>query len=270
MALSKSRRVTTILSSMSLALDPRQVRPYYDAAGDGLVQVSFTLPLEGSLAERAAQETLKRMNLTDVSLVERRKISPGFTFFIAFGRLTFSVDSTQLEETEEFHPQLEKHDLDVLVRERVGRKLVLVGATLESDAHTVGLDAILNVKGFAGHSGLEAYSSFRILNLGAQVPFAQVVQTVRSERADALLISQTITQKGLHLRNLTRMLDILEAEGLRDRLIVIVGGPSVTPELAKELGYDAGFGRGTLPGTVASYVVGEFLRRSELHDGDTK
>jgi beta-lysine 5,6-aminomutase beta subunit len=42
-------------------------------------------------------------------------------------------------------------------RQRLGRKMVVVGACIETDAHTVGIDAIMNMKGYNGHKGLESY-----------------------------------------------------------------------------------------------------------------
>lgn len=246
---------------MQLDPDLAQIRPYYDSLGDGMVQLSFTLPLgDVAVAEKVAFEMLGRMNLTDIALVEKKRIDPRFTFFVAYARTTFSVDAHSLLESSRKQERWDHHRV-VLEVERIGRKIVVVGATLESDAHTVGLDAIFNVKGFAGHRGLEDYPCFRTFNLGAQVPFRVLLDQLRRERADAVLISQTVTQKGLHLKNLTRFADLLEAEGLRAELILVLGGPSMTPELAKELGYDAGFGRGTVPEAVASYLVQEFLRR---------
>ena len=52
-----------------------------------------------------------------------------------------------------------------------------------------------------------------------------------------------------------------EAEGLRDRFIVICGGARVSHELAKELGFDAGFGAGTYADDVASFAVTEMVKR---------
>jgi beta-lysine 5,6-aminomutase beta subunit len=49
--------------------------------------------------------------------------------------------------------------------------------------------------------------------------------------------------------------ELLEAEGLRDRIVLICGGPRVNNRLASELGYDAGFGRGTLPSEVAAFIA---------------
>lgn len=68
-------------------------------------------------------------------------------------------------------------------------------------------------------------------------------------------------KKNIHLDNLTRLSDILEAEGLRERLILVVGGPRISHELAKELGYDAGFGPGCYAENVASFIIEEWARR---------
>ena len=79
--------------------------------------------------------------------------------------------------------------------------------------------------------------------------------------ADALLVSQTVTQKDVHIKNMTELIEMLEAEGLRDKLIVCAGGPRITHELAKELGFDAGFGMNTYADDVASYLAQEMDRR---------
>ena len=80
-------------------------------------------------------------------------------------------------------------------------------------------------------------------------------------KADALLVSQTVTQKDIHIKNLTELVELMEAEGLRDRMLLVCGGPRITHELAKELGYDAGFGMNTYADDVASFIVQEFVKR---------
>ena len=79
-----------------------------------------------------------------------------------------------------------------------------------------------------------------------------------------ILVSQVVTQKNIHLDNLTRLSDLLEAEGLRQQTILIVGGPRISHELAKELGYDAGFGPGCHAENVASFAIEEWIRRNAL------
>jgi beta-lysine 5,6-aminomutase beta subunit len=127
----------------------------------------------------------------------------------------------------------------------------------------VGIDAIMNMKGYDMHKGLESYPEIRAVNLGAQVPCETLAARAAEAKADAVLVSQVVTQKNAHLENLTRLIELLEAEGLSEGMVLIVGGPQVTPELAKELGYDAGFGRGTYPEDVASYLVQELAKRGE-------
>ena len=75
------------------------------------------------------------------------------------------------------------------------------------------------------------------------------------------MVSQTVTQKDVHIQNLTELIELLEAEGLRDKFVVVCGGPRITHELAKELGYDAGFGAGTYADDVASFAVAEMVKR---------
>ncbi|WP_375222334.1 cobalamin B12-binding domain-containing protein, partial [Symbiobacterium thermophilum] len=152
-------------------------------------------------------------------------------------------------------------EIDRMIADRLGRPIRVVGACTGTDAHTVGLDAILNMKGYRGDYGLERYQGFRVWNLGSQVPNEVLVAKAREVEADAVLVSQVVTQKNVHLSNLTGLVDLLEAEGMRDRVILIAGGPRITHELAVELGYDAGFGPGTLPSQVAAFVVKTLLER---------
>ena len=99
-------------------------------------------------------------------------------------------------------------------------------------------------------------------NLGSQVPNEQFVKNAIELKADVLLVSQIVTQKDIHIENLTNLVDLLEAEGIREKVILICGGSRITYELAKELGYDAGFGPGTYADIVATFFVQEIVNRS--------
>ena len=68
-------------------------------------------------------------------------------------------------------------------------------------------------------------------------------------------MSQVVTQKGSDVANFTALAELLEAHRVRDRIVLVAGGPRMTNLLAAELGYDAGFGRGTLPSTVATFLA---------------
>jgi beta-lysine 5,6-aminomutase beta subunit len=155
-------------------------------------------------------------------------------------------------------------DIDARIRERVGRKVRVAGACIGSDAHTVGIDAILNMKGYRGDYGLERYKEFEVFNLGSQVSIGRLARFVGDEAIDAVLVSQVVTQKGSDVRNFTALIELLEAEGIRDRLLLIAGGPRMTNLLANELGYDAGFGRGTLPSQVAAFIAERLSERASV------
>jgi beta-lysine 5,6-aminomutase beta subunit len=64
-----------------------------------------------------------------------------------------------------------------------------------------------------------------------------------------------VTQKDVHIENLTQFIELIEAENKRQDFVVIIGGPRIHHGLAKELGYDAGFGPKKYAFDVASFAV---------------
>ena len=239
-----------------------EVRPYGDATDDGQVQVSFTLPLgESARARQAALELAQKMGLRRPQVVHMKAMGPDFTFFIVYGRSVHRVDPDELVVEERDFPLLSYSEVNRLIRGHLKRQLVVVGACTGSDAHTVGLDAILSMKGFAGDHGLEYFTEMRVTNMGAQVGPEKIVETVRREQADAVLISQVVTQRDAHILHLTEVRAALDEAGQRDGIVLVGGGPRFSPEQAAELGYDRIFGRGTRPSEVAAYVTSAVLAR---------
>ncbi|MEO8432451.1 MAG: OAM dimerization domain-containing protein [Acidobacteriota bacterium] len=249
--------------------DPGRVRAYGDKWNDGAVQVSFTLPLAASArATEAARQYVEKMGLREPYVALAQPIAPEFTFFVVYGRAAHEIDTQTIVAEEVEAAAWSRDDIDAEVSRRFGRRLLVLGCALESDAHSVGIDAIFNPKGFAGDYGLERYSSFDARNLGAQVPVETLVRLARETRADAILVSATVTQNEIHVRHLTDLVDMLEAEGLRDRIALVAGGARIDHRLAKELGFDAGFGPGTTPSRVAAFVLAEATRKNRSGDGD--
>jgi beta-lysine 5,6-aminomutase beta subunit len=233
-----------------------KIRPYGDATDDGLVQVSFTLPMaESERSRQAALELASRMSLERPQVVHMKAMGPDFTFFIVYGSTSHYIDTDEIEVAERDYPLLTYPEVNRMLRETLKRQLVVVGACTGTDAHTVGLDAILSMKGFAGDHGLEYFPEMRVVNMGAQVTPEEIVSEVKANEADAVLISQVVTQRDAHILHLKEVREALEGEGLRDRLLLVGGGPRFTPEQASELGYDRIFGRGTKPSEVASYLA---------------
>lgn len=242
--------------------DMHAVRPYGDTAGDGAIQLSFTLPIPKSAKSAEAAKVLAaKMGLENAHVVYEHEMAPGFTYFVVYGRCVHVVDMDEVTVSAVEVEEMNLHEVDDFIGAHIGRPLRVVGACIETDAHTVGIDAILNMKGFSGDYGLERYTHMAVRNMGAQVRCESLIAEAVKLDADAVLVSTVVTQKNIHIHHLTKLIDMLEAERLRDRFLLVVGGPQVTHGLAKELGYDAGFGRGTLPSQVAAYMAKELAAR---------
>ena len=231
------------------------VKPYGDTLGDGAVQLSFTLPIPwNESADEAARLLVAKMGFSDVSVVEGRPIAAGFSFFVVYARTPATIDVSTIRAPAR-RDALSMEQVDELIAKRIGRPLKLAGACIGTDAHTVGIDAILNMKGYKGDYGLERYRGFTVYNLGSQIAVEDLVRFAREHDVDAILVSQVVTQKGSDIANFTALSELLEAEHLRERVVLVAGGPRMTNLLAAELGYDAGFGRGTLPSEVATFIA---------------
>jgi len=248
-------------------VDLTRVKPYADHLGDGIVQFSFTLPVPYGLAARkAAQELAAKMGFEHPEVVHYQELTDGYTYFVMFGEATQTVDYASLSDEGFDVEYMSEDEIEDFASRQIGRPIVVVGAATGTDTHSVGIDAMLNLKGFHGHHGLEGYKAFETHNLGSQVPNSVLVSRAIDLHADAILVSQTVTQQNLHIANLTELVEIVEAEGRRKQMILTCGGPRVSNELAKELGFDAGFSKGTYPHHVASFIVRELAARGHEDD----
>ena len=233
------------------------LRPYGDTTGDGMVQMSFTLPMPHTkVAEGAAQQLANKMGMDPAMVVHAKAMGPDFTFFVVYGRVHHLVEVDKVKVVERDYPLLSPKEANLAIRKKLRRRLVVVGACIGTDAHTVGIDAILNIKGFAGEKGLEYYREVRVVNLGAQVSVPQLVARAQEEKADAVLVSQVVTQREAHLLNTREMSAAFrEAYPAHRRPVIVVGGPRFDESMTDELGVDRIFARGTTPADVASYLV---------------
>ncbi len=245
-------------------IDLKKVRPYGDTLDDGKIQFSFTLPVPyGDEAKECAKRYLENLGFENVMVTHMDRMGKNFSFFVAYAASNKTIDFTSIIVPKATKEVWDKHTIIEKIEKEIKRNLVIVGACIESDAHTVGIDAILNMKGIAGHKGLESYHGLEVYNLGAQVASEEVIAFSKKVNADVILISQIVTQKDVHISNMTKFIELLEAEKYRDKVLAIAGGPRITHELAIELGFDAGFGVGTFPEDVATFIVQMILKKKD-------
>ena len=253
---------STEVKNYNQVLDLSQLRPYGDTTNDSKVQISFTLQVKNDdKGAEAAASLARKMGIKDPSVVYRGTLSDSFTLYVIYGSLIHSVDYNEIHVSAIENDVMEMDEVNKFIKDNIKRKVVIIGACTGTDAHTVGIDAIMNMKGFAGHYGLERYEMIEAYNLGAQVLNEELIQKAKELKADAILVSQIVTQKDIHIQNLTELVELLEAENLRNKVVLVCGGPRISHDLAKELGYDAGFGSGKYAEDVASFVVNEIVAR---------
>jgi 5-methyltetrahydrofolate--homocysteine methyltransferase len=102
----------------------------------------------------------------------------------------------------------------------------MVVGTIHGDIHTVGKDVAVPVFEAAG---------FQVVDLGVAVPDEKIVEAVREHQPDIVGLGTYMTPTFVHTKETVRA---LTEAGLRDRVKVICGGPSVNREAARRMGAD--------------------------------
>jgi corrinoid protein of di/trimethylamine methyltransferase len=108
-------------------------------------------------------------------------------------------------------------------RESIG---TAVAGTVEGDLHEIGLTIVCSMLSAAG---------FEVTNLGNDVPAQTFVDTVTQVQPQLLLLSALLTTT---TAGQLKTIEALQAAGLRDKVLVLVGGAPVTQEWADQIGAD--------------------------------
>jgi D-ornithine 4,5-aminomutase subunit beta len=223
------------------------ITPEVEWAGDGIVAVTMFLPVSGRVAEAAALEIGRAMNLRDPEVIHKQVMHPAEGTLVEIkGRLDVAIDPATLVIPEPIEVLTDEEIRD-FVHER---SLRVVAATVGADEHSVGMREIIDIK----HGGLEKWS-FGVTYLGTSVPIEKVLDAAIEHAASAVLISTIITHGDMHRANMEKLADLAAEKGVRDKLLLISGGTQVTDELAVSWGMDAGFGRRTKGIDVASFII---------------
>ncbi|KYO66164.1 cobalamin B12-binding domain-containing protein [Thermovenabulum gondwanense] len=124
----------------------------------------------------------------------------------------------------------------------VKRKVLL--APLDP-VHDIGLKVIKRGLEKAGHE---------TILLPPDLTHEEVIKAIIENDVDVVLISRTLGYGVAEL--LARFIDLTEAAGIREKVKIGIGGMAIKPELAAELGFDAGFGPGTTVEEAIAFVEG--------------
>ena len=205
------------------------LKPEVEWAGDGIVVVTLFLPAAERVAEFAALELARAMNLQRPRGHPQAGDAPGRGHA---ARGQGPARRHRRPATLVIPPppdMLSADEVRAFVKEH---GLKVVGATVGEDEHSVGMREIIDIK----HGGLEGFG-VACEYLGTSVPVEKVLDAAIEHAADAVLISTIITHGDMHRQNMEKLADLAVEKGVRDRLLLIAGGTQVTGELARELGH---------------------------------
>ncbi len=114
------------------------IKPYGDTLNDGIVQLSFTLPVEnGPRAKKAAEQYVSKLNFENITVSCAEKAADNFTFFVVYARAVPVLDYSQVKASEVKTKKMDFYEINDLIKTDLNRRLSVVGATIGTDAHTV-------------------------------------------------------------------------------------------------------------------------------------
>ncbi len=233
------------------------LKPEMEWLGDGIVHMTMFLPAEERVAEFAAIEIGKNLNLEDVEVIHKEIMQQAEGTRVEIrGRVPFTIDIDELV----IPPKPEVMTDDEIREDIDNNPMKVVAATVGEDEHSVGLREIIDIK----HGGIERYG-IDCEYLGTSVPVEKLVDAAIETNSDAILASTVISHDDIHYKNMKRLHETAIEKGIRDDIIIVVGGTQVANELAVKTGVDAGFGRGTNGGHVATFLV---KKRKEMQNED--
>jgi len=223
------------------------LRPEMEWMADGTVLVNLMFPCGVKVAEAAALEAAKQMNLTDVEIIHREVLHGAEGTRVELkGKLNIDIDVASLV----IPPEPDLLSDDEIFAAIADKPMTVVCGTIGQDEHSVGLREIIDIK----HGGIEKYG-IKVHYLGTSVPVEKLVNAAVELDAQAILASVIISHDDIHYKNIANIDQLAKEMGVRDKLTFVAGGTQITPEIATENGADAGFGRGTKGKHVASFLV---------------
>ncbi|MGM0606978.1 MAG: D-ornithine 4,5-aminomutase subunit OraE [Candidatus Muiribacteriota bacterium] len=228
------------------------ISPEVEWHGDGTVLLTLFYPECQEIAEAAALQLAKNMNILEPQVCHRQVMHPAEGTYIELrGKVDLKIDKSTL-----YIPPKKKVLSEEQIRKAVDTyKIKVVAATVGEDEHSVGLREILDIK----HGGVEKFG-IKYRYLGTSVPVEKLVDAAVEFGADAILMSTIISHNEIHIKNQKKLHQTAVEKGIRDKVLLVAGGTQVNNEQSVSAGMDAGFGRGSKGIEVSSFIV-ENLKR---------
>ncbi len=238
----------------------QKIKPYGHFHDDGMVQVSFTLPL--ALSQKAQQAALghaQKMGLNEARVTWMEAVGDGFTYFVIYGKSKHALSLHELEGSIDNLPRLPQKptDVDKEFRARLGRRAVIFACTGNGmEASQADFEALLSLKGISGEIGLEGYTTFSLRRIRHPKHVDEIVDMLVQQKADALLVCEPSSGWGKGEKALKELAKkISKINDLPDSFTMICWRQK-SSDVAQELsGYQFSIGRGMTPSVLADRLV---------------
>lgn len=106
-----------------------------------------------------------------------------------------------------------------------GKGKIVIGV-VEGDTHDIGKNLVCIMLETAG---------YEMIDLGRDVPVERFVSSAKENNAEIIALS---TLMSTSMGNMKKVIDRLEAQGVREQYKVIVGGGPISPAFARKIGAD--------------------------------
>ncbi|MEG0773233.1 D-ornithine 4,5-aminomutase subunit OraE [Clostridium sp.] len=244
-----------VYKRMEKVKDDGTIVPEVEWKRDGYISATIFIPEDVRVAEAAAIEMGKKMNLTDVEVIHKQVMQDAEGTLVEIkGRVNFKIVKDELKL-----PEVKQILDDNVMRDYVKEHpLKVVAATVGEDEHSVGLREVIDIK----HGGIEKYG-IEAVYLGTSCPIEKLIDAAIETKAQAILMSTIITHNDIHMKNMRKLNDLCIEKGVRDKFILACGGTQVSNEIAVTNGMDAGFGRGTKGHHVASFIIETLMKEEQ-------
>nr|WP_312577534.1 corrinoid protein [Sedimentibacter sp.] len=139
------------------------------------------------------------------------------------------------EEEEYFLPELlicsaaMYNGLDVLrpyTKTNFGNGHKIVIGVVQGDTHDIGKNLVKIMLESAG---------YELIDLGRDVPVENFIKAVKENNVSVVGMS---TLMSTSMNNMRKVIELMEAEGIRDKVKIIVGGGPISKEFANKIGAD--------------------------------
>ncbi|PNR96681.1 D-ornithine 4,5-aminomutase subunit OraE [Petrotoga sp. 9PWA.NaAc.5.4] len=253
--LDENDNVEKRLSEVKEYKEQNLIKPEVEWSYDGWIQLDMTIPEPQAYAEAAAIEICNKMGLEEIQVIGKSILHPSEgTYLELKAKVPFFIKKDELELPKKTEVMSDEELFEFFSKQKVK----IVAGTIGNDEHNIGIREILDIK----HGGIEKYG-ISYVYLGTSVPPEKIIDAAIEVGAQAVLASMIVTHNDVHIENMKKLHEIAVEKGVRDKLLLIVGGTQITNDLAVSNYMDAGFGRGTKGNHVATFLAKKLKEKLE-------